>query len=152
MDKPFFSTQNLYPVSLVVVPCIAIGLLALCVIVNVAESASPLPLMLISIGSGILLSVPIVRFVGLRKSYIKFYDDRIEGVALPTKIFGGLNQMQSFELGYDEIVATGLKKDVVTIVYNGGRYDVQAYRCEQKIMKLIKLQKYLSEQSNSVSN
>ena len=152
MNKPFFSTQNLYPVSLVVAPCVAIGVIALCTIINVVKLDSQLLLMIVSIGSGILLSIPIIKSVGLRKSYIEFYEDHIEGVAVPSKLFGGLNEMQAFDLKYDEIVTTSSKKDVVTIVYNGGSYDVQAYKCEQKVIKLIKHQKYLLDQSNSVSN
>ena len=149
MNKPFFSTQNMYPVSLIVWSCIGIGVLALCIIISIVETASPLLLMLISIGCGVLLGVPIVKTVGLRKSYIEFYEDHVEGVTVPSKLFGGLNEMQSFELKYDEIVTISSKKDVVTIVYNGGSYGVQAYKCEQKVIKLIKQQKYLLEQDGN---
>ena len=152
MEKPFFSTQKLYPISLVIAPCIAIGVIALCIVINLVELASPLLLMLISIGCGALLGLPIVKAVGLRKSYIEFYEDHIEGIAVPSKLFGGLNEMRSFELKYDEIITTSSKKDIVTIAYNGGNYEVQAYKSEQKVIKLIKHQKHLLGQNNSNLN
>ena len=60
--------------------------------------------------------------------------------------------MRYFELDYDEILSTSSKKDIVIINYNGGSYEVQAYKCEQKVIKLIKHQKYLLEQNNATSN
>ena len=85
----------------------------------------------------------------MQKSYVAMYEDRIEGLSLPKNIFGGLNEMHYFELNYNEIINVGSKNGIVVITCNGISYEVQAYKCEQKVIKLIKSQKFELTRSTS---
>lgn len=98
----------------------------------------------ICIGCGIVLSIPLVKNIGMVKSYIEIYEDHIEGVSIPKKIFGGLNEIYTFSLNYEEISSVSSKKNIVVLNYSGGIYEVQAKNVEQKVTNLINKQKKLS--------
>lgn len=143
MEKPFFSTRGQYPLAYAILASAFSSIFAVIFVVKHPRFS------LLFIGLGVLLGLIILKNIGMQKSYVAMYEDRIEGLTVPKNIFGRLNEMHYFELNYNEIINVSSKNGVVVITCNCGSYEVQAYKCEQKVIKLIKSQKFELTRSTS---
>ena len=143
MEKPFFSTRGQYPFVFIIIEIVFFVIFAVIFVIKHTGDT------ILFLGLSVLLGLIILKNIGVQKSYVAMYEDRIEGLSLPKNIFGGLNEMHYFELNYNEIINVSSKNGTVVITYNGGSYEVQAYKCEQKVIKLIKSQKFELSQSKS---
>jgi len=131
-EKLIFSTEGLVSkagfIVLLVIACLFIPIISL-------DSAIGLIIFVIYIAIASFLLNPVQC---MYKSFIKLYDDHVEGYAIPQTTFKSIKDMSNFSLQYKEITYVNYKKDVVIIHFKGGTYEVQAKGVEQKVIEIIK--------------
>ena len=142
-STPLFSTKGRYKIGTVFV-VIVIILRAFVLIAGL--------LSIIGIGVGIvayiLLGIWKRKLAARGQSFVTLYDDHVEGKSIPKKWYGARRDMRKFQLEYSDIIHVNSKTGVVTLIFNGGEYDVQAELCEQQVVDLIMKQKKASIQQS----